>query len=103
MSTFHQHILNKFLIKALLMILSQDGGMRVLVAGGWSGHNIRTAEVKKGHSQRFPELQEVAKLFVSKGFSKVLKVSKVPKVSLQELAKLRCSTLQLKGGGWWGI
>ena len=33
-------------IKAMLMILSQDGGMRVLVAGGWSGHNIRTAEVK---------------------------------------------------------
>jgi len=26
-------------------ISPEDGGMRVLVAGGWSGHNIRTAEV----------------------------------------------------------
>ena len=31
---------------AVLMIWSQDGKVRVLVAGGWSGHNIRTAEVK---------------------------------------------------------
>ena len=33
-------------IHAVLMIWSQDGKVRVLVAGGWSGHNIRTAEVK---------------------------------------------------------
>ena len=47
----------------------------MLVAGGWSGHNIRTAEVKKDHSQKFHTLQELAKLKVSKGFSKVSKVS----------------------------
>jgi len=31
----------------------EDGGMRVLVAGGWSGHNIRTAEVFNPATERW--------------------------------------------------
>jgi len=34
-------------------ISPEDGGMRVLVAGGWSGHNIRTAEVFNPATERW--------------------------------------------------
>ena len=48
--------------KGVLMIWNQDSGVRVLVAGGWSGHNIRTAEVKKNTHSGFTKFAKLAKL-----------------------------------------